>query len=338
MKIIKLRHSGLMAQYNDVFRLILEECPTDEEIKIVFDDEIYLKGNFFYNDTNLSCNEIGNRDIIVDNKRVDIKAIERILSRRTINERYRLTYNKILNKFFNPDKVLKKSINKLKSDYEIKITKTLFAYFRGTDAFYERPAGAVPSWAYIPVIEKILKTDNKIDTIILQSDSGQFYSALIDWLWKNYPHIKVVVIDQIKLPNTNWILTDAKDEWSYSDKDKGRYETQKFCVYEPQTHTEHAFSGNYKNNTEFSLLWTSLSIIASKCKYFVGNKSNFSLFSNFYRRNSKNFALLDTEMKIKIKSDLMDNKEFINSSYMKDNFPEIEYSNEDWSKWTWKTD
>jgi hypothetical protein len=340
MKTIKLQHAGLMAQYTDVFRLVLEECPTKEEIEILFNDEIYIKGNFFNNNTDISCTEIGNKDIIVENQRADVRDITRSLASRNINEKYRSTYNKILDKFYNPSEVLKKSIDELKNDYQINIEKTIFTYFRGTDAVYERPAGAVPSWAYIPTIEKILQTDNEIDTIILQSDSGQFYSSLPEWFWKNYPHINVVFIDKIKLPNTTWKIMDAKEEWGYKDGEEDRYKTQKFCVTEPQTHTEHAFNENYESNEKFSLLWTSISIIASECKYFLGNKSNFSLFSNIYRRNSKNFGLLDLEMKIKIESDLMSNKEFIESPYMKENHPSVikEYSQIDWENWTWKTE
>lgn len=328
MKKIIVNHAGLLAQYNNVILSVLEECPTEEEFEFVFDDfwpsPFEPKGNIFYNDKSISCSDIGDLTNLNQNKsRLDLEKTQLMLSRKFVPLDIVKHYNKIIDKFFNPTEKLNQSFSNMLNKYKIDTTKTIFAYFRGTDGAYERPAGSFPVWGYMPILDKILNSDTEIDTIVLQSDAGHFYFYIQDYLWKTYPNIRVVIIDDVNLPNTTWEFISEKtnDHPFYGNEHEDRIKKHSVWVTEPQTHTEHLESGFYENPNQFSLFWTSISIISSKCKYFIGNKSNFSLFSNLYRKNSKNTAILDAQLKVKLNSDIMSEEEFQDSDYMKTNFP-----------------
>ena len=188
MEKITIYHAGLMAMYNMIFKELIDRCPTDEDFEIEFDDYIYIYGKtFFINNHNISNSEIGDPNTFLETpsptapieehppsyNRTDIAEISKLLSQKQINESQRETYNKIVDKFFNPNEVLKKSVSDLLERHEIDPSKTLFAYFRATDGAYERPAGSVPFWTYIPFVRKFIESGG--DTIIIQSDTGYFY-------------------------------------------------------------------------------------------------------------------------------------------------------------------
>jgi len=330
---IEIQHAGLMAMYNMIFKELIDRCPTDEDFEIVFDDDTYIRGNtFFTNNHSLSCNEIGDPNTFLETpsptapqdgqrppsyNRTDIAEMNKLLSHKQINESQREIYNKIVDKFFNPNEVLKKSVSDLLEKHKIDPSKILFTYFRGTDGAYERPAGSVPFWTYLPFIKKFIESGG--DTIIVQSDAGHFYFYIMDWLWKEYPHIRVVVFDEVNLPNTTWKFISSYQ--LFGDKSI-RYKTQPVFVNEPQTHTEHLHSGFYENNEQFSLLWTSMALIASKCEFYVGNKSNFSVFAGLYRKNNHNFANLDASLKIEFESDFLTKEEWLKNKQIKEVFPD----------------
>ena len=329
---IEIQHAGLMAQYNNIFLEVIKNCLTEEEIEIVFEDHNYLIGSgFFINNHNISNSEIGDPNTFLEThsptaplvehpptyNRTDIAEINKLLSGKQINESQREIYNKIVDKFFNPNEVLKKSVSDLLENHKIDQSKTLFTYFRGTDGAYERPAGSVPFWAYIPFIRKFIESGG--DTIIVQSDAGHFYYYIMDWLWKEYPHIQVIIFDEINLPNTTWKFLDTQQ--LFEDKSI-RYKTQPVFVNEPQTHTEHNFSGFYENNEQFSLLWTSMALIASKCEFYVGNKSNFSVFAGLYRKNNHNFVNLDASLKIEFESNFLTKEEWLKDKQIQEVFPD----------------
>ena len=333
---IEIDHAGLMAQYNQIFLDVIENCPTEEEIEIVFTDHHYIIGSgFFINNHNISNIEIGDPDTFLETisptapitehpptyNRTDIAEMNKLLSHKQINEDQREIYNKIVDKFFNPNEVLKKSVSDLLERHEIDPSKILFTYFRGTDGAYERPAGSIPFWTYIPFIRKFIESGG--DTIIIQSDSGNFYFYIMDWLWREYPHIRVVVFDEINLPNTTWKFQSEKttSDNFYGDCHSERVKKQPVFVNEPQTHTEHTFSGFYENNEQFSLLWTSIALIASKCEFYVGNKSNFSIFAGLYRKNNHNFANLAAALKIEFESDFLTMEEWKNDKQIVEGFP-----------------
>ena len=334
---IEIQHAGLMAQYNNIFLEVIKNCPTEEEIEIVFNDNNYLIGSgFFINNHNISNSEIGYPNTFLEThsptaplvehaptyNRTDIAEINKLLSKKQINESQREIYNKIVDKFFNPNEVLKKSVSDLLENHEIDQSKTLFTYFRGTDGAYERPAGSVPFWAYIPFIEKYIELGG--GTIIIQSDAGHFYFYIMDWLWKKYPHIRVVVFDEVNLPNTTWEFISEKtaSDNFYGEYHNERIKQQPVWVNEPQTHTEHIFSRFYENSEQFSLLWTSIAILASKCEFYVGNKSNFSIFAGLYRKNNHNFANLDASLKIEFESDFLTKEEWKKDKEMKESRPQ----------------
>ena len=334
---IEIQHAGLMAQYNNIFLEVIKNCLTEEEIEIVFEDHNYLIGSgFFINNHNISNSEIGDPNTFLEThsptaplvehpptyNRTDIAEINKLLSGKQINESQREIYNKIVDKFFNPNEVLKKSVSDLLENHKIDQSKTLFTYFRGTDGAYERPAGSVPFWAYIPFIRKFIESGG--DTIIVQSDAGHFYYYIMDWLWKEYPHIRVVIFDEINLPNTTWKFISEKttSDNFYGEYHNERIKQQPVSVNEPQTHTEHMFSGFYENNEQFSLLWTSIALIASKCEFYVGNKSNFSIFAGLYRKNNHNFANLDASLKIEFESDFLTKEEWKKDKEMKESRPQ----------------
>ena len=329
---IEIHQAGLMAQYNNIFLAVIKNCPTEEEIEIVFDDHNYLIGSgFFINNHNISNSEIGDPNTFLEThsptapreedpstyNRTDIAEINKLLSGKQIEESQREIYNKIVDKFFNPNEVLKKSVSDLLERYEIDLSKTLFTYFRGTDGAYERPAGYVPFWGYIPFMRKFIESGG--DTIIVQSDAGHFYFYIQDYLWKTYPNIRVVVIDDINLPNTTWEFISEKTRTDnfYGSDHKDRVKQQPVWVTEPQTHTEHMFSGFYENSEQFSLLWTSMALIASKCEFYVGNKSNFSVFAGLYRKNNHNFANLDASLKLEFESDFLTMEEWSDDKEIK---------------------
>ena len=145
---IEIHQAGLMAQYNNIFLAVIKNCPTEEEIEIVFDDHNYLIGSgFFINNHNISNSEIGDPNTFLEThsptapreedpstyNRTDIAEINKLLSGKQIEESQREVYNKIVDKFFNPNEVLKKSVSDLLERYEIDLSKTLFIYFRGTE-------------------------------------------------------------------------------------------------------------------------------------------------------------------------------------------------------------
>ena len=328
---IELKHAGLMAQYNNIFLEVIKNCPTEEEIEIVFNDNNYLIGSgFFINNHNISNSEIGYPNTFLEThsptaplvehaptyNRTDIAEINKLLSGKQINESQREIYNKIVDKFFNPNEVLKKSVSDLLENHEIDPSKTLFTYFRGTDGAYERPSGFVPYWTYIPFVRKFIESGG--DTIIIQSDAGHFYFYIMDWLWREYPHIRVVVFDEINLPNTTWKFLDTQQLFGNKSE---RHKTQPVWVNEPQTHTEHMFSGFYENNEQFGLLWTSIALIASKCEFYIGNKSNLSVFTGLYRKNNHNFANLDASLKIEFESDFLTKEEWLKDKQIVEGFP-----------------
>ena len=330
---IELKHAGLMAQYNNIFLEVIKNCPTEEEIEIVFDDNNYLIGSgFFINNHNISNSGIGDPNTFLEThsptapreedpptyNRTDIAEINKLLSQKQIEESQREVYNKIVDKFFNPNEVLKKSVSDLLENHKIDQSKTLFTYFRGTDGAYERPAGSVPFWAYIPFIRKFIELGG--DTIIIQSDAGHFYFYIMQYLWREYPNIRVVVFDEVNLPNTTWEFVSEKtmNQNFYGDCHNERIKQQPVSVNEPQTHTEHIFSRFYENSEQFSLLWTSIAILASKCEFYVGNKSNFSIFAGLYRKNNHNFANLDASLKIEFESDFLTKEEWKKDKEMKE--------------------
>jgi len=328
-----------MAMYNMIFKELIDRCPTDEDFEIEFEDYVYIHGKtFFRNNHSLSCNEIGEPDKFENAPedwgtdptavpqsnwyRTDIAEMNKLLSRKQINEDQREIYNKIVDKFFNPNEVLKKSVSDLLERHEIDPSKILFTYFRGTDGAYERPSGSIPFWTYIPFIRKFIESGG--DTIIIQSDSGNFYFYIMGWLWKKYPHIRVVIFDEINLPNTTWKFQSEKttSENFYGDCHSERVKKQPVFVNEPQTHTEHMFSGFYENSEQFSLLWTSMALIASKCEFYIGNKSNLSVFTGLYRKNNHNFANLDASLKFEFESDFLTMEEWKDDKEIKESRPQ----------------
>ena len=106
-------------------------------------------------------------------------------------------------------------------------------------------------------------------------DTGYFYFYMMNWLWEEYPNIRVVVFDEVNLPDVNWKFISEKtmDQNFYGDCHNERVKKQPVFVNEPQTHTEHLHSGFYHSNRHFSLLWTSMAVIASKCEFYVGTLS-----------------------------------------------------------------
>ncbi len=64
---IELKHAGLMAQYNNIFFEVIKNCPTEEEIEIVFNDYNYLIGSgFFINNHNISNSGIGDPNTFLE--------------------------------------------------------------------------------------------------------------------------------------------------------------------------------------------------------------------------------------------------------------------------------
>ena len=150
---IELKHAGLMAQYNNIFLEVIKNCPTEEEIEIVFTDHTYIIGSgFFINNHNISNSGIGDPNTFLETisptapiiehagtyNRVDIAEMNKLLSVKQIDESQRKIYNKIVDKFFNPNEELKKSVSDLLEKHKIDPSKILFTYFRGTDGAYFR--------------------------------------------------------------------------------------------------------------------------------------------------------------------------------------------------------
>ena len=108
---IEITHAGLMAQYNQIFLEVIENCPTEEEIEIVFTDYHYIIGSgFFINNHNISNIEIGDPDTFLETisptapfiedaatyNRLDIAEMNKLLSVKQIDESQRKIYNKIM--------------------------------------------------------------------------------------------------------------------------------------------------------------------------------------------------------------------------------------------------
>ena len=135
---IELKHAGLMAQYNNIFLEVIKNCPTEEEIEIVFTDHHYIIGSgFFINNHNISNIEIGDPDTFLETisptapfiedaatyNRLDIAEMNKLLSVKQIDESQRKIYNKIVDKFFNPNEELKKSVSDLLEKHNISSNK-----------------------------------------------------------------------------------------------------------------------------------------------------------------------------------------------------------------------
>ena len=127
----------------------------------------------------------------------------------------------------------------------------------------------------------------------------------------------------MNLPNTTWEFISEKtnDHPFYGNEHEDRIKKHPVWVTEPQTHTEHMFSGFYENSEQFSLLWTSMALIASKCEFYVGNKSNFSVFAGLYRKNNHNFANLDASLKLEFESDFLTMEEWSDDKEIKQSRP-----------------
>lgn len=159
------------------------------------------------------------------------------------------TYNKIINRYFNPSDVISERVKFLEEKYNINTSKTISVSYRGTDKGTELTL-AHPK-EYLSVVKNILDTEPDFK-VLLQTDQTQvieyFYSELGD---------KLVFFEETPSTTSNIVI------WKLIEDNGGdSTDWQQWC--------DAAFR------------------VVSKCKYLINHTGNVGMFTNLYRGSLKN--------------------------------------------------
>lgn len=159
------------------------------------------------------------------------------------------TYNKIVNRFFNPSDVVSERIKFLEEKYQIDTTKTISVSYRGTDKGTELTLASPEE--YLSVVKDIL-SQNPDFKVLLQTDQTQ----VIQYFHSHFDD-KLVFFEETPSTTSNLVI------WKIIEDNGGdSVDWQQWC--------DAAFR------------------IVSKCRYVVNHTGNVAMFTNLYRGNLEN--------------------------------------------------
>jgi hypothetical protein len=155
-------------------------------------------------------------------------------------------YNKIRDRFFNPNDLISERKNILINKYKLEPQKTISVLYRGTDKGTELKLGSPTK--YLKIVKNILR-DNPNFKVLLQTDQTQviqyFYEQLGDAL---------VTFEETPSTESNKVI------WSLM---------------------EH----HGKDSIDWSQWFDSALRCVAECKYLVNHTGNVAFFANLYRGN-----------------------------------------------------